>query len=186
MSDPAALLDGGLRQPDRRSCGAGTVVAARMLAEPGYAADMTPARFAREVLVAHRGLTGAADAAGRLQLPWPRALGTPPWAVGRALSVLSWPGAAAARYVTRLALLRPGRAFDRVGTAVRSGRPVALYVGNRWAPRHVVLAVAAPGDLRVYDPSSGRVVEVSRAAVVHGRLGLARWDRLWFVVLPGR
>lgn len=173
MTDAADLLR-GLRQPDRRSCGASVLVAARMLSDPSYAAWMTPERFADEALGTHRRVTSRA-AAG---VPWPRALGTPPWAVARALGP---------RHVTRLAVLDPGRHFDRVGVEVGEGRPAALYVGNRWCPRHVVLAVPHDGApekdvLRVYEPASGRVLPVDRSAAAQGRMGLAGWDRLWFVV----
>lgn len=173
MTDPVALLH-GLRQPDRRTCGASVVVAARMMTDPAYADWMTPARFADEALLAHRGLTSR-NLGGRLQVPWPRALGTPPWAVARALG---------ADHVTRLAWPDPGARFDRVGTSVRGGHLAALYVGNRWCPRHVVLVTSAPGPetLLVHEPASGRVLPVQRSAVVEHRLDLAGWDRLWFAV----
>ncbi|MCW2853262.1 MAG: hypothetical protein JWM84_2926, partial [Nocardioides sp.] len=67
------------------------------------------------------------------------------------------------------------------------------YVGDRWSPRHVVLALpAAPSvpavpavpHLGVYEPSSGRVVAVARDAATGHRLGLGGWDRLWLVVTP--
>jgi hypothetical protein len=188
MSDPVTLRGGGLRQPDRRSCGASALVAARMLVDAEYAAAMTPAVFAHDTLATHRRVTGVTGHG--LQLPWPRALGTPPWAVARELSALTSPGTPPTRYATGLAVLRPGAAFDRARTAVRSGRAVALYVGDRWSPRHVVLALpAAPSvpavpHLRVYEPSSGRVVDVARDAATGHRLGLAGWDRLWLVVTP--
>ena len=173
MTDPLGILH-GLRQPDRRSCGASVVVAARMLAEPSYAASMTPERFADEALVAHRRIT-ARDLGGRFQVPWPRALGTPPWAVA---------GELGPRHVTRLAWPGVGAGFDRVSASVRAGHLAAFYVGNRWCPRHVVLAVAAPeaDRLLVYEPSSGRVLPVDRRSVVEHRMRLAGWDRLWFVV----
>lgn len=173
MTDPLGLLR-GLRQPDRRSCGASVVVAARMLADPSYAESMTPDRFADEALVTHRRVT-ARDLGGRFQVPWPRALGTPPWAVARELGP---------HHVTRLAWPDPGARFDRTLATVRAGRPAALYVGNRWCPRHVVLAAAAPepGTLLVYEPATGRVLPVDRRSVVEHRMSLAGWDRLWFVV----
>jgi hypothetical protein len=171
VSDELDLLR-GLRQPDRRSCGASVVVAARMLAEPSYAESMTPDRFADEALVAHRRVTARATAG----VPWPRALGTPPWAVARELGP---------HHVTRLAWPDPGARFDRTLTTVRAGHPAALYVGNRWCPRHVVLAAAAPepGTLLVYEPATGRVLPVDRRSVVERRMRLAGWDRLWFVVV---
>ena len=171
MTDPVALLH-GLRQPDRCTCGASVVVAARMLTDPAYADWMTPARFADEALLAHRRATSRRTAG----VPWPRALGTPPWAVARALG---------AHHVTRPAWPDPGARFDRVGTSVRGGHLAALYVGNRWCPRHVVLVTSAPGPdtLVVYEPASGRLLTVRRSAVVEHRLGLAGWDRLWFTIV---
>ena len=81
-----------------------------------------------------------------------------------------------------------GALLDRIVAATAEGRPVPVYVGNRWAPRHVVLFLggsAGRGDgLRCYDPARGWVVDVDRRAFVRGRLGLGRWDRPWFAVLP--
>jgi hypothetical protein len=167
----------GLRQPDRRSCGPSCLVAARMLLQPAYAETVTPDRFAREVLALHAQVTGATDASGVLQPPWPRGLGTPPWAVARQLSALDPRHTYAARPV-----LRPARAYDRLATAEA---PAALYVGSRWLPRHVVLVVeGSPEALRVYEPSRGVVVEVTRGAFLEGTLALAGWHRPWFTVTP--
>ncbi|MBJ7359402.1 hypothetical protein [Nocardioides sp.] len=177
-----------MRQPDQRSCGPSSVVAARMLLDPAYADAVREApedRFAADVLSTHRRATSPV-VAGRLQVPWPRALGTPPWAVARELSAVSGPGAPARRYGWRLSVFRPGAAFDRVAAGVDSGRPVGLYVGNAWLPRHVVLAVgrASETGLWVYDPAKGARTEVTRAAVESRSLTLGRWDRLWFDVSP--
>jgi hypothetical protein len=73
---------GSFRQPDQRSCGPSCLVVARMLADPEYA-GATRARFDEEVLATHRRVTGSHPAVGALQLPWPRVLGTPPWAAAR-------------------------------------------------------------------------------------------------------
>jgi hypothetical protein len=177
-----------MRQPDQRSCGPSTLVAARMLLDRSYAdavRDARDDRFAADVLSTHRRATGAI-VAGRLQVPWLRALGTPPWAVARELSGISGPGVAARRYGWRLARLRPGTAFDRAAAGVDAGRPVGLYVGSTWLPRHVVLAVgrAGPDSLWVYDPARGARLEVTRAAVESRGLTFGRWDRLWFDVSP--
>jgi hypothetical protein len=177
-----------MRQPDRRSCGPSTLVAAQMLLDPSYADAVRAGgedRFGADVLSTHRRAT-AIVAAGRLQLPWLRALGTPPWAVARELSGLSGPGRPASRYRWRFALLQPTAAFGRAAAAVEAGRPVALYVGNRWLPRHVVLAVARATEdaLWVYDPARGARVQVTRAAVLSRSLTFGRWDRLWFEVSP--
>ncbi len=77
----------GLVQPDQRSCGAAVLVAAELLRTPSYAAlASTPGGFRTEVLSMHRRVTSAHDVSGRLQLPWPQALGTPPWAIARQLT----------------------------------------------------------------------------------------------------
>ena len=76
-----------------------------------------------------------------------------------------------------------GAAYDEL---VGLTRPAALYVGNAWLPRHVVLVLE--GDearLRVYEPASGRVVTVPRDRFVDDALALAGWDTRWFSVLPG-
>jgi hypothetical protein len=175
------LSSRGLRQPDARSCGATVLVLARMRAEPAYDADVRP-RFAEEVLATHRTLTGVRDPRGRLQVPWPLALGTPPWALARALSTVSTP---LGRYRTRAAWPDRAGAFDGALAAVRAGRPVALYVGSRLLPRHVVLAYDEAGArLRCHEPAHGAVVDVDRSAWVAGRLRLAGWDVPWFVVAP--
>jgi hypothetical protein len=204
VTEPGAVLTERLVQPDRRSCGASVLVVARMLLDRGYAELVATGRhpvtgfllpgalsdrFRSEVLTMHRRVTGPVDVGGRLQLPWPRPLGTPPWAVARQLSATGRP-ALGHSVVT----LRAGRSavFDRIVAATAAGRPVPLYVGNRWAPRHVVLLLGGgPGGglgpvdrVRCYDPDCGRVVDVEREAFVRGRLGLGGWDRPWCAVLP--
>ena len=173
-----------LRQPDQRSCGAATLVAARMLRDPAYRRAMLsgPEVFAREVLALHRRVTGLVDVHGRPQLPWPRALGTPPWAVARQLSWRSPAGV----YAVRLAL-GPARrrAVETVVRAARAGDLAVLYVGSAWLPRHVVLVVGGDATtLRVYDPSPGIVRGVASHALVGGDGRFGSWDRLWFVVVP--
>ena len=169
----------GLAQPDQRSCGPSSLVAAHILLDPAYAATQNPHAFAGSVLDLHRQLTGA-SAFGRAQLPWPRALGTPPWAVARAMSEFS-----GVRYDTTLVPFHDrGRLFDRLVGAVAE-RPAPFYVGDL-IPRHVVLAVAPTDDgVQVYNPAHGTLVEMARADFVAGRLTtFGRWTRPWFVVLP--
>lgn len=155
-----------LVQPDQRSCGAACLVVARGLAEPAYGRDLRdPGHWRTEVLRTHAEVTGVRDR-GRPGVPWPRALGTPPWAVARRL------GAAGRRWRTA----RPDLA--RVAAVVRAGRPVPLFVGSRLLPRHVLLAVEdGPDGLRVYDPARGTVRPLA-AALATG------WPRLWCAVLP--
>jgi hypothetical protein len=167
----------GLHQPDQRTCGPTSLVAARMLLDPAY----RPADPAADVLALHRQLTAPA-AHGRAQLPWPRALGTPPWAAARAMT--AWTGRA-----YRTTVLRWGdRADDlaRLEAAVRDGLPCPVFIGSSWLPRHVVLVAGATADgLAVFNPSSGAVVEVTRTAWTNGRLtSTGRWTVPWFAVLP--
>jgi hypothetical protein len=172
----------GLVQPDQRSCGPSSLVAAHMLVDPAYAATQNPKAFATSVLALHRQLTSP-SAFGRAQLPWPRALGTPPWAVARAMR--SFTGLPYRTRVLRLG--RRGGALEAVSAAVTAGHPVPLYVGSTWLPRHVVLAVAPTTDgVEVYDPARGTVGEVTRDTFVSGALTRGRWATPWFAVAPSR
>lgn len=102
--------------------------------------------FDAEVLAMHR----------RLNRWWPRALGTTPWAV-------------AGRLGGRV------RRFRRAEVIAALPTPVPVYVGSRWLPRHVVLALGTTDDdgLRVYDPARGAVVP----------LEAVRWRTAWFAVI---
>jgi hypothetical protein len=175
---PARVFREPLVQPDRRSCGAAVLVVARMLADDVYgregAAQWVSGRFREDVLEMHRRVTAPIDA-GRLQLPWPRGLGTPPWAVARQL------GDREVRWIRA----DPGRGYDTVVAATSAHHPVPVYIGSRWLPRHVVLALGeSAGGLRCYDPARGRLVDVDRAAFTNHRLGLAGWDHAWWAVVP--
>jgi hypothetical protein len=90
-----------------------------------------------------------------------------------------------ASYDQRWARTRREAAFDRIVAATGSGRRVPVFVGSTWLPRHVVLALGTVGDsLRFYEPAHGRLVDVSRADFAQAKLGLAGWDRPWFIVVP--
>ncbi len=190
------------------TCGAASLTVARLLADPGFARWMdsgvsvgsagraflpelaTPdQRFAAaEELTIRR--TNRLVGPGRgVQLPWPRALGTPPWGARRELEhggslpgtsydVVWCRGAAARRHVA-----------ERLRRQLSPGRPAALYLGDRWLPRHVILAVspgtAAPGGpVGLYDPAGGVVTAFDVERFVTGRLGIAGWDVAWCAVLP--
>jgi hypothetical protein len=166
----------GLAQPDQRSCGPSSLVAAHMLIDPAYAATITPQVFAAEVLSLHRWVTSASAS----RLPWPRALGTPPWAVAAAMT-----GFAGVRYASTLVPFHDrARLFGRLQRAVAT-RPAPFYVGD-WIPRHVVLAVAPTADgVQVYNPARGTVGELLGSDFAAGRLTtFGRWVKPWFVVLP--
>lgn len=161
-------------QPDRRTCGPSSLVVARALHDASYASTVGVADgFRTEVLALHRTVTGWTDRAGRLQVPWPRALGTAPWAAARDLAT------------TTGTAYRWRRVSPDDLVAATPAAPVALYVGNRWSPRHVVLVTGCrEGSLRVYEPASGRWVDVPLAALLARQARLAGWDRPWFSVAP--
>lgn len=143
-------------------------------------------RFAAyEQVVAGR-TNGLVGAGGSLQLPWPRALGTPPWGARHEIEF----GAAAPGAAYEVTWLRHRgragleRAYAALLARVRDGRPALLYIGNPRLPRHVLLVMppTADQDLDVYEPSIGRVVDLPRQAFVDRRLRLAGWDVPWAVV----
>ncbi len=172
------------RQPDQRSCGAACLVLAAMRTDASYDARLRadPGLWPAEVLRTHRGATGLRDA-GRLGVPWPRLLGTPPWAVARRLG--RRPGG---RWRTRLLRLGPRvDSFDSLLPLAHHGVPLPLYVGSRLLPRHVVLVVgASKEDLLVWDPARGATLRVTRVAFETGRLPFGRWRTPWCVVAPRR
>jgi hypothetical protein len=195
-------LHAGLIQPDRTTCGSACLVVARMLGDRDYARwletgevagrprDPRPRRrrFADEVLATHVRTSRWYGASGALQVAWPRALGTAPWALAHELTVTGGTSAPGTRHrVLVISPRRRGEAYDDVVRAVALGHAVPLYVGNRALPRHVVLVVG--GDdaaLTAYDPASGRPVTITRDAFGRGALRVAGWSEPWFAVLPAR
>jgi hypothetical protein len=190
-------------QPDQRSCGATALVVARILGDPEYAAyvdgttDLAHARtvagdlrlkerFRAEALTMHRRITGISDVSGRAQIPWPRAFGTPPWAVARQLSATPSADGTPATYSSHVARIGLSGAFDRLLAAGDAGRVSSIFVGSTWLPRHVVLVVdrTAAGTVHVFDPARGRLSELDRAAFTGKKIGIAGWDVAWFVVTP--
>ena len=166
-----ATLPKGLRQPDDYSCGATSVVVARMLRDPAWAAEIGPS-FDKVVLATHRSFRG-----------WPRRLGTAFWSVAHQLHEIEGVG-----YTLGIGYLAPGRAFDRLHAAAARGFLGGLYVGTRTLPRHVTLVVGVGGpdgaDLQVYDPADGTIRLVERAQFTRARIGLGGWPRVWSVVVP--
>ncbi len=188
------------------TCGAASLTVARLLADPGFAGWMesgvaagsagraflpelsTPdERFAAAERLTIRRTNRLVGPGGRLQLPWPRSLGTPPWGARHELEhgaatpgtpyVVRWcrPGGAASRR----------RLLEQVRRSVAPGRPAALYIGSRLLPRHVTLVVAEADDEPVlYDPSAGVVSILDPAAFAAARLGVAGWNVPWCAVLP--
>ncbi len=173
-----------LVQPDDRSCGAAVAVACRMIADPAWASTLLddPNRFTLEVLAAHRRLTGSRALGGSLQLPWPRALGTPPWALVNELRA----GTGVPHQVRMVLPHRRASTLERVRRHLTGGAPVPLFLGNRHLPRHVVLLTGAPGaeQFEAYDPAVGGPVRFDAADFVAGQLRVAGWSTPWFTIEP--
>lgn len=160
-----------LRQPDQFSCGAAVVVVHRMLHDRAYAARVAE-HFGTEVLAVHPRLLRLRGLAGRLQLPWPRALGTPPWSVAQAMEA-----ATGRRHRTHWILpWRHAKALSDMRAALVAG-PVALYVGNRWLPRHVLLVIDT--DLHTYDPARGDIVRIDAETFLRAQLHIGQWWNPW-------
>lgn len=178
----ARVLAAHLSQPDQRTCGPACLVTAHMLNDPSYAERVLAARdFAEEVRRLHHRATSPVDHG--VHLPWPRALGTPPWAAARLMS--DGCGRPGRRYRSRLATKRPETLYVALCLAIRAGHVLPVYLGSRRLPRHVVLAVAHTADgLQVYDPATGHVVPLPRDAFATGTLSISGWSRPWFAVLP--
>ncbi len=144
----------------------------------------TGAEQADDVLDEHRLLTSSRSPRDRFQVPWPRAFGTPPWAVANALRALT-----GKHIATVFARPRPAIAYEVIREQLRD-RPVPVYIGSAWLPRHVVLAVRPVDDpdfpshegIEVFDPARGRLVEVRRQRWVENDLDIAGWSHVWFVI----
>ncbi|MGL5852998.1 MAG: hypothetical protein ACRCZD_19635 [Phycicoccus sp.] len=155
---------------------------------PGTPQGATEAeRFAGYERVVMRRTNGLFSS-GRLNGPWPRALGTPPWGARHELEL----GAArcGTRYGVQLwrggSTARRAAVVDDLVTVVGEGEPALLYVGSPVLPRHVVLVLPGDGDgaLDVYDPASGQVSRLRPDAAVERRMQLSGWDVPWLVVRP--
>lgn len=185
------------------TCGSACLTVARMLVDPVFASwvhtgephlpgspegGTEAERFAAYERVVMRRTNGLLAGPHLVDLPWPRALGTPPWGAKRELEF----GAATqgTRYdvapVRQFSDAHLRGAFDRLVDVVAEGEPGVLYVGNAHLPRHVVLVLPGDGDrvLDVYDPGTGRVGHLRRDTVVERRLALSGWQVPWFIVQP--
>ncbi|MDF2146166.1 hypothetical protein [Knoellia sp. p5-6-4] len=195
--------DQGPVQQSPVSCGAACLTVARMLVNPQFArwittgegprvdappGDTEAERFAAyERVVMNR--TNRLYAGGRrLNVPWPRALGTPPWGARKELEF------GASRRGTRYTVevlrgdlrSRLRAAHARLVDVVDEGEPALLYAGSAVLPRHVVLVLPGDGDqvLDVYDPATGLVSLLDADSFAERRLRLSGWDVPWFAVQP--
>lgn len=201
--DPVDVaLASGLVQPDETTCGSCVLVVVRMVNDPAYARSLVDEpvtaageqrpgtlqdRFRHQALEMQRLTSGSEDSRGEWQPPWPRRLGTPPWAMAREMT--NQAGEKGTRYHARPVVAgRRSRAFDRIAALTRAGHAVPLYVGNRWAPRHVVAALPTGHPPRravvVYDPATGRRYPIAAGDFAAGSLQVAGWRVPWAVVVP--
>ena len=217
---PLFLAGAPARQTDQTTCGP-TVLA--MLAAAGdpllalwlVTGQSLAGQLPREVRAVDPAQRSAADAAtrfGALQraiktrsnagglgpLPWPAALGTPPWGAPR---VARYPGATFSDVmIDDTDAAGFGALLDRADRALAAGVPVPLFTGGDLAsgvatavPRHVVLLTgssAAPGSDRyaIFEPASGAVHVLSRTellAPAGARSALGGWSHVCWAVLPG-
>ena len=195
FEDPLAYH---LRQRTQTTCGSASLLVARALADPTYATwlldgvdartgavseEPVPVRFAAaEQTVKDR--TNALLGPTGLQLPWPHALGTAPWAAAHEMTRITGIRYRA-RYVGPDSPAAREAAYDAVDRTVAAGRTAPMFVGDRAVPRHVVLAVGRDDDaLRLYEPASGDVVRLARTQYIGGGFVVAGWTVPWVVVVP--
>ncbi|GMA32160.1 hypothetical protein [Litorihabitans aurantiacus] len=151
---------------------------------------------AGRLAVAQRLVSVRARARALGPLRWPGAVGTPPWTAVREARFrgVTWTHTA----VHDAEVARTRAVLETVWRATSLGIPVPLYTGGNVAqgvttaiPRHVVLAVpgARPvaGELRLYEPSRGRVHAVAIEALLARRrphAALGGWSHVVWAVLP--
>lgn len=210
--DRSFHLRRGLTGPVQQSpvtCGSAALTVARMLVNPEFArwiiSGLDPVggpldsrsereRFAeheRAVMKRTNGFRGSLRAA-RWTIPWPQAMGTPPWGAAREFEQ----GAARKGAAYSMRLIRLGSTdamhdmYRELVARVRDGLPALIYVGNVWAPRHVTLVLPGSGQdgggLDVYDPATGSVTELVPELFAGRVLGIAGWDVPWITVQPRR
>lgn len=157
-----------LRQRDGVSCGPSVAVMAGALIDPGYRARLQDDRdqqwFHAEQDRVHRAVN----------VVWPRALGTTPAGMARALS----------RYGIRYRWCPAAGAMGAAVNAVAAGWPVAMLIGSA-IPRHWVLLTQTSGTVvRCYEPSSGRLLDVRAEDIGAGRVSSLGFPRPFAFVLP--
>ena len=157
-----------LRQRDGVTCGPSVAVMAGALLNDDYRRPLEGVG-AQQWFHAEQGRVHRA-----VNTVWPRALGTTPAGMARALS------AHGTRYRWRPA----GRSLSDVVDACGAGWPVAMLIGAV-IPRHwVLLTEIDRPTVRCYEPSSGRLVAVTLTAIQTGRLTELGFPRPFAFVLP--
>lgn len=203
LAGPATFVDDDgaplrLRQSGPTTCGPTCAILLRVLLDPAYALWLTTGdhlepersgdglpfeqRFRSQQQAVHESLTRRAIGPA----PWPRALGSPPWALAGFLNRFT--GLTGGHFgwvpVDGDNPVQLRRCLDAVLRGVSAGIPVPVYVG-RHIDRHVVLAIGTrPEAVVVYDPAAGAILDVPLADWAAGRVGIAGWDHLESVVVP--
>lgn len=195
--------DVGPVQQSPVSCGSACLTVARMLVNPAFArwirtgegprgdapgGDTEQERFAAYERVVMRRTNGLFGGGRRVNVPWPHALGTPPWGARGELEF----GASRrgthyeVRQLRSLSTTSLRQAHGRLVDVVAEGEPALLYLGSTWLPRHVTLVLPGDGDRRldVYDPASGQVTLLDEDQFAGRELGIAGWDLPWIGILP--
>jgi len=126
-------------------------------------------------------------------LPWPTALGTPPWRVNNAtrFAGLAFRGAV----VDDTDDADVDALIHHASAALRDGIPVPLYASGDSArgldtviPRHVVLLVRRlDGGFAAYEPGGGRLHRITDAQIRDGGKGLkalGNWSHVSWMILP--
>jgi hypothetical protein len=166
-----------VRQRDGVSCGPSVAVMAGALLDRGYGSQLFagPSRAAQQWFDAEQGRVHQA-----VNMVWPRALGTTPAGMARAITDLS--RSRGVRYRWRAA--RRGDGLTDVVAALATGLPVAMLIGAA-IPRHWVLLTEGDGSsFRCYEPSTGQLHTIDADAIRAGELDALGFPRAFAFVLP--
>jgi hypothetical protein len=184
-----------IAQPERTMCGTTVLLVLATSADPVLTGELTTpeydpdgAGFGRRYQTALRLIQGQS------RRVWPTALGTTPTGMVRWLArYAAGVGPYRVRLVDDESPADLATLIREVNTALELGDQVPLLVGTA-LPRHYVLALAQrpPGptpvtEWRVYEPSSGEVRVVPKAALAErGLAAQLGAERVHAALLPGR
>lgn len=167
-------MTGWFPQRDGVSCGPSVAVAAGALLDPEYGVQLHSRRgrqwFDAEQARVHRAVN----------VVWPRALGTTPAGMARAVTARG--AARGVRYRWRPAW--PRDRLTDVRDALTAGWPVPMLIGAV-VPRHWVLLTEGDDTaVRCYEPSAGALVTMPVSDLRRGRVAVLGFPRVFAFVLP--